>query len=557
MINFYKQFCDEGFDENNCLNSFSIHCPDNFNFGYDVVDRIASEEPEKLAMQWCNKAGDQKTFTFGDISKLSNKAANVFLSHGIKKGDKVMLILKRHYEYWYIINALHKIGAVVIPATNMLTVKDMIYRIKAADIKSVVCTNEGNVASFLSEAQAACSDILKKMFIVRTNHDGFYNISEEIENASDTLVRIDTNIKEPFIIYFTSGTTGEPKAVIHNYTYPLAHIVTAKHWHNVKEGGLHLTVAETGWGKASWGKIYGQWLCGSAVMVYDFDKFVADELIDVIKKYKVTTFCAPPTIYRFLIRTNLTSEDFASVEYVTTAGEALNYEVYRIFLEKTGKSIMEGFGQTETTLVLGNLVNSTNRPGSMGRPSPLYKTALVDENDEFIEDTRTGELVILKPDNNEQIGLFSGYIDDDEQYKFVWRNGMYHTGDTMHRDEDGYLWYVGRRDDIIKSSGYRIGPFEIESVLMEHPSVMEVAVTALPSEIRGQVVKATIILNKGYDGTEELKHELQDYVKRETAPYKYPRIIEFVPSLPKTISGKIQREMIRRADLEKYSSAEV
>lgn len=557
MINFYKQFCEEGFDENNCLNSFSIHCADNFNFGYDVVDKIASEEPAKLAMQWCNKAGDKRTFTFEDISKLSNKAANVFLSHGIKKGDRVMLILKRHYEYWYIINALHKIGAVVIPATNMLTVKDMIYRIKAADIKAVVCTNEGNVASFLSEAQSACPDILKEMFIVRESRDGFYNISEEIEKAPDTLQRIETNINDPFIIYFTSGTTGEPKAVIHNYTYPLAHIVTAKHWHNVKEGGLHLTVAETGWGKASWGKIYGQWLCGSAVMVYDFDKFVADDLIDVIRKYKVTTFCAPPTIYRFLIRTHLTAEDFASVEYVTTAGEALNYEVYRIFLEKTGKSIMEGFGQTETTLVLANLVNSVNRPGSMGRPSPLYKTALVDENDEIIEDTRTGELVILKPDDSQQIGLFSGYIDDDEQYKFVWRNGMYHTGDTMHRDEDGYLWYVGRRDDIIKSSGYRIGPFEIESVLMEHPSVMEVAVTALPSEIRGQVVKATITLNKGYEGTEELKRELQDYVKKETAPYKYPRIIEFVPSLPKTISGKIQREMIRRADAEKYSSADI
>lgn len=382
-------------------------------------------------------------------------------------------------------------------------------------------------------------------------------MSEQTDDASDVLDRIETKSTDPMIIYFTSGTTGEPKAVIHNHTYPLAHIITAKHWHNVKEGGLHLTVAETGWGKASWGKIYGQWLCGSAVMVYDFDKFDADELLAVIKKYKVTTFCAPPTIYRFLIRTDLSADDFGSVEYATTAGEALNYEVFRIFLEKTGLSIMEGFGQTETTLVLANLVNSTDRPGSMGKPSPLYKTALVDENDEFITDSRTGELVILKPENGEQIGLFCGYINDDEQYNYVWRNGMYHTGDTAYRDEDGYYWYVGRRDDIIKSSGYRIGPFEIESVLMQHPSVMEVAVTGVPSEIRGQVVKATIILNKGYEASDELKKELQEYVKHETAPYKYPRIIEFVDALPKTISGKIQREMIRRADIEKYSTVNI
>ena len=557
MVNFYKQFCSEGFDENNCLNSFSVRCPDNFNFGYDVVDVIAKQEPEKLALQWCNKRGDEKAFTFGQLSKLSNKAANVFLSHGIGKGDRVMLILKRHYEYWYIINALHKIGAVAIPATNMLTVKDMIYRIKAADIKSVVCTNEGHVADFLLEAQRECPDILKTLFIVRQNKNGFINMSEQTDDASDVLDRIETKSTDPMIIYFTSGTTGEPKAVIHNHTYPLAHIITAKHWHNVKEGGLHLTVAETGWGKASWGKIYGQWLCGSAVMVYDFDKFDADELLAVIKKYKVTTFCAPPTIYRFLIRTDLSADDFGSVEYATTAGEALNYEVFRIFLEKTGLSIMEGFGQTETTLVLANLVNSTDRPGSMGKPSPLYKTALVDENDEFITDSRTGELVILKPENGEQIGLFCGYINDDEQYNYVWRNGMYHTGDTAYRDEDGYYWYVGRRDDIIKSSGYRIGPFEIESVLMQHPSVMEVAVTGVPSEIRGQVVKATIILNKGYEASDELKKELQEYVKHETAPYKYPRIIEFVDSLPKTISGKIQREMIRRADIEKYSTVNI
>lgn len=548
--NFYRQYCTETYDEAGRLVGFDIQYPDNFNFAYDVVDRLAEMDPDRIAMEWCNKAGDRKTITFGEMVEYSNRYANVFLSHGIGKGDYVMTILKRHYEYWFTTLALHKIGAILIPATNMLTVKDMVYRINKANIKAIICTNEGEVAEFVKEAYEKTD--LEQMYIVREDREGMINLTDEAEKASSHLPRIENSALDTMMVYFTSGTTGEPKAVCHDYTYPLGHIITAKHWHQVQVSKLHMTVAETGWGKTSWGKIYGQWLCGASLFVYDFDKFIAKDLLDRLCEYKVTTFCAPPTIYRFLVKENLRNWDLSFIEHASTAGEALNFEVFKAFKEMTGLEIKEAFGQTETTLIIGNLVND-NRPGAMGRPSPMYDIRLVDaDNNEITEPGKTGEIAIIPPKNGKQVGLFSGYIHEDDLYNFVWRGGIYHTGDTAYWDADGYLWYVGRNDDIIKSSGYRIGPFEIESCLMENPAVLECAVTGVPSKTRGYLVKATIVLAKGYEPSDELVKELQEYVKHETAPYKYPRIVEFIPEMPKTISGKIQREVIRQWDKVKY-----
>lgn len=543
MNTIYQKYCEEAFDNNGVLKEFHINCPDTFNFAYDVVDVIAQTQPDRRAMMWCNAAGDERMFTFGEMSAYSNKVANYLFSQGIKKGDRVMLILKRHYEYWPVLLALHKIGAVAIPATHLLTRKDIIYRVQLAEVKAIVCTNEGVVSDSILEASADCPT-LDKLFIVRQDKPGFINISKETEAFPEDFNRVSNESNDPMLLYFTSGTTGYPKMVIQDYSYPLAHIITAKYWHNVNPDGLHLTVAETGWAKASWGKIYGQWLVGAGIMVYDFDKFAPHDLLTVLEKYKVTTFCAPPTIFRFFIKEGIGNVDLSCLEYVTTAGEALNPEVYKKFFETTGMKIMEGFGQTETTLLLVNLVNSKNKVGSMGLPSPLYNVDIINDNQESAAPMEVGE-VVVRPPIGKQYGLFNTYYKAPELNKFVWRNGVYHTGDTAYRDEDGYYWYVGRTDDLIKASGYRIGPFEVESVLMEHPAVLECGVTGVPDEIRGQIIKATIVLTRDYQPSDELANEIQNYVKENTAPYKYPRIVEFVEQLPKTISGKIRRVVLR------------
>lgn len=547
MEELYKKYIHEGFDENGVLNQFDIHCPESFNFAYDIVDEIARQEPDRRAMVWTNVAGEERTFTFGEISRLSNQAANVFSAHGIKKGDKVMLILKRHYQFWPIILALHKLGAVAIPATNLLTTKDIVFRVQAATIDAVVVTSEGKVADYVSEAKADCPE-LKHIFTVKADKPGFINFDTEMENAPTTFSRVPTSTDDSMLLYFTSGTTGYPKMVVHDYSYPLAHVMTAKYWQNVDPNGLHLTVSETGWAKAVWGKLYGQWILGAGIFVYDFDHFVPQDLLKMIEKYQLTTFCAPPTIYRFFIKEGLGDYDLSSLQYATIAGEALNFEVYKQFLDKTGLKLMEGFGQTETTLTVANLVGNPVKPGSMGRPTPLYNIDLVDENLVSVEPGRVGEVVLRPRDDETLFGVFRGYYRDADLTSEVWRGGVYHTGDTAYMDEDGFFWYVGRTDDIIKSSGYRIGPFEIESVLMEHPAVLECAVTGVPDEVRGQVVKATIVLTSQYSPSDELAKEIQTHVKKSTAPYKYPRVIEFVDELPKTISGKIRRIEIREND---------
>lgn len=543
----YKEYCTETFDSNGILQGFDLQCPKDFNFAYDIVDRIAKEEPDRRAMMWCDVDGNEREFTFEQMSKLSNQAANYFLSCGIQHGDCVMLILKRHYEYWYALLGLHKIGAIGIPATHLLTVKDIVYRVHAAGIKAVVATNQDGVPQRVLEAKKQCSQ-LQRIFVVRQSVENCDNFSDGVAYSSDKLSRIPVASHDPMLTYFTSGTTGYPKMVVHDFTYPLAHIITAKYWQNIDPDGLHLTVSETGWAKAAWGKIYGQWILGGGIMVYDFDKFIPYDLLHIIEKYRVTSFCAPPTIYRFFIKEGMGNFDLSSLKYATIAGEALNLEVFKRFKDATGLQLMEAFGQTETTVVLANLFHSPIKPGSMGKPSPLYEVDLVDENGNSVAPNEVGEIVIYPKDKKEQIGIFRGYHNDPALNEFVWRGGCYHMGDTAYRDEDGYFWYVGRVDDIIKSSGYRIGPFEIESVLMEHPAVLECGITGVPDEIRGQVVKATIVLTSAYKPSDELAKDIQDFVKKSTAPYKYPRVIEFVDELPKTISGKIRRNVLRNED---------
>ena len=541
----YQKFCKEAFDKNGVLCKFQPVVPENFNFAYDCVDYIADREPERRAMVWCNDKGEERTFTFDDMRRYSNMTANYLMASGVKRGDMVLVILKRHYEFWFTILALHKIGAVIIPATNLLTKKDVVYRVNAADVAAVVCTADGEVSHAVEEAEAEFHAPVQK-FLVHGSREGWHDFDKELENYSPELERIPNKASDPMLLYFSSGTTGYPKMVIHDHTYAIAHIITARHWHNVVPDGLHLTVADTGWGKAVWGKLYGQWLCGAGVFVYDFDKFAPKDLLHKIEQYRITTFCAPPTIYRFFIKEGMEGFDLSSLRYATTAGEALNPEVYNRFLEYTGLRLMEGFGQTETVLSLANLVGSTPKPGSMGRPSPLYDIEVVDGSGQPVSTGDVGEIVIKA--GSPTVGLMMEYYRDREKTQEAWHDGYYHTGDTVWQDEDGYYWYVGRTDDVIKSSGYRIGPFEIESVLMEHPAVLECAVTGAPDPVRGTVVKATIVLMKGYSPSPELTKELQDYVKHQTAPYKYPRIVEYVSELPKTISGKIRRVAIRQGE---------
>ena len=531
-------------DEDGCLKAISFRNEDKFNFAFDCVDAIANNTPDKLAMLHIDKNKTERRFTFNDMKRRSNQTANYFKSLGIKKGDRVMLVLKRHYQFWFSMLALHKLGAIAIPATNQLLAHDFEYRFQSAGVSAIVATADGSVADSVDEAQKTCPTLQTKI-LVGGKREGWHDFNAEFEMYSTHYYRtVDTPCgDDTMVMFFTSGTTGYPKIANHSYKYALGHYVTAKYWHGVDPDGLHFTISDTGWGKALWGKLYGQWLSEGAVFTYDFDRFHAEDILPMFAKYHITTFCAPPTMLRMMIKEDLSKYDLSSIVHMTTAGEALNPEVWRQFRKATGLRIMEGFGQTETTLTIGNLFGTTPKLGSMGKPIPGYDIDIVDPDGNPVPDGEPGE-IIIRTDKRVPCGLFKGYYNNEEATKEAWHDGMYHTGDTAWRDEDGYFWYVGRTDDVIKSSGYRIGPFEIESVIMELPYVLECGVSAAPDEVRGQVVKASIVLVKGTEGTEELKKEIQDYVKKHTAPYKYPRIVVFQDSLPKTISGKIQRNKL-------------
>ena len=548
MLNLLKKTDFNSYEE--FIEKFEINVPENFNFAFDVVDKIADQSPDKLALLWCDENNNEKCFTFKQIKDLSNQAANLFIAMGVKKGDHVMLILKRRYEFWYCLMALHKIGAIAIPATHMLTPKDIAYRVNAASIKMVICVNDREVISHIEEAEKTTGPLELKC-LVGGKRDGWYSFDDRIYSHSESFPRPSgekaTKNDDTLLLYFTSGTTGHPKMVQHTYTYPLGHIVTAMYWQNVKDGGLHLTVADTGWAKSVWGKLYGQWIAGCTVFVYDYDRFVPKDLLKVIAKYKVTSFCAPPTIYRYLIKEDMRAYDLSQLEYCVVAGEPLNPEVYNQFYKLTGIKLMEAYGQTELTVVIGTFPWMKPKPGSMGKPSASYEVDLVDEDGNSLDIGQEGQIVI-KTHKHKPLGMFKGYYRDEAMTERVWNNDIYYTGDMAWKDEDGYFWFVGRVDDVIKSSGYRIGPFEVESALMEHPAVLECAITAVSDEIRGQVVKATIVLAQGYTPCDQLAKDLQDHVKKVTAPYKYPRIVEFVTELPKTISGKIRRVEIREQD---------
>ncbi len=525
--------------------------PDNFNFAYDVIDEWAKSHPDKLAILWSNDEGQSERITFSDLKKRSDQAASYFQQLGIGKGDSVMLILKRRLEFWIAVLGLHKIGAVAIPATHMLTTHDIIYRNTRADVKAIICVGEDYVQQQIADAMAESPTLKVVISIGPKVHEGFHDWQNEWQKAPE-FVRpaepVNSN-DDTMLLYFTSGTSGKPKMVTHDYLYALGHLTTGVYWHNLKEDSIHITVADTGWAKAAWGKLYGQWLAGAAIFVFDHEKFTADKILRQIEKYRVTSFCAPPTVYRFMIHEDFNNYDLSSLKYCCTAGEALNPAVYDKFYERTGIRLMEGFGQTETTMTLCTMPWTKPKPGSMGLPNPQYDIDLVRPDGTSCEDGEKGEIVI-RTDKGKPLGLFKGYYRDEELTANTWHDGMYHTGDMAWRDEDGYYWFEGRIDDVIKSSGYRIGPFEVESALMTHPSVVECAITGVPDDIRGMVVKATIILKDEWKAKagDELIKELQEHVKRETAPYKYPRIIEFVDELPKTISGKIRRVEIRQKD---------
>ena len=525
--------------------------PENFNFAYDVMDAWAEEAPEKLAILWTNDQGEEIRTTYGELKEQTDQAASYLQSLGIGKNDPVMLILKRHYEWWVIMLALCKIGAIVIPATHMLTKHDIVYRNTRASVKAIICAKDDYIIGQIKLAMPESPTV--KQYITLGEEEGFHNWTKEWQQAPKFQRPAFVNENDDtMIMYFTSGTSGEPKMVAHDYLYAMGHLTTGVFWHNLHEGSLHLTVADTGWGKAVWGKFYGQWFAGATVFVFDHEKFNADTLLRQMEKYKVTSFCAPPTIYRFMIREDLSKYDLSSLKYCTTAGEALNPAVFDKFYEKTGIKMMEGFGQTETTMTLGTFPWMTPKPGSMGIPNAQYDIDLLRADGTSCEDGEKGEIVVRVGDKK-PVGLFKGYYRDEEKTREAWHDGIYHTGDMAWRDEDGYYWFEGRIDDVIKSSGYRIGPFEVESALMTHPAVVECAITGVPDDIRGMVVKATVVLGKEWKDKagEDLIKELQQHVKKETAPYKYPRIVEFVDELPKTISGKIRRVEIRNKDAEK------
>lgn len=545
-MSIYQKFCREITDENGSLVSLTLDYPDNFNFGYDVVDAIADETPNKRAMVWCNTENEEHIFTFSDIKTYSNKMANVFKNAGITRGDRVMVVLKRHYEYWFAAVALHKIGAVMIPATHMLTVSDFVYRLNVSKAKAVICTAQDEVPQKVLQALSD-SGLKAKTWCVQADVDGFENITKAMEEADSTFERVETLASDPMMLYFTSGTTGYPKGVIHDYTYPLAHIVTAKYWQQAEEDGLHFTVAETGWAKASWGKIYGQWLIGSAVMVFDFDNFDPKQLTTVINKYGVTSFCAPPTVYRYLVRKGI--PEMPTLKHATTAGEMLAPEVFKKFNELTGLELCEGYGQTETTLLMANFKGRRPVEGSMGTISPFYNIELRDKDGKKVPVGEIGEVVIIPPENGRQTGVFCGYLDNEKQYEYVWRGGVYHTGDAAYMDENGLYWFHGRFDDIIKTGGFRVGPYEVENVLMEHPAVVECSVIGVPDKLRGQAIKAVVILGSGYVPSRKLELEIKEFCNQKLAEYKWIRIVEFVKEMPKTISGKIQKTVLRGQSL--------
>ncbi|MCL2677525.1 MAG: AMP-binding protein [Clostridiales bacterium] len=528
--------------------NYKLDIPENFNFGFDVVDAWAEENPAKQALVWCDDHGGERFFTFADLKRLSNQAANLFCGLGIEKGDRVILFLGRRWQYWVCAVALHKLGAVLVPASLQLTAKDIAYRNNSAGVKDVLSVPDGYILGQIEEALPACPTVRHKL-MVGGGKSGWLDFDRELEKHSEIFARLEgaaaTQNHEIMLAYFTSGTTGMPKMVAHDHTYPLGHIITAKYWQRVQDGGLHFTVADSGWAKFGWGKIYGQWICGAAVFAYDMDKFVPKNLLGKMQKYRPDTFCAPPTMFRFMIQEDLREYDLSFIKHCSTAGEPLNPEVYNRWKELTGLTLCEGFGQSETPVLLANFDGFVPRPGSMGKPSPLYNIDIIDENGESCGVGVEGEIVVRDIDRYMPAGLFVSILNSEEATAQILGGKNYRTGDIAWRDSKGYYWYVGRADDVIKCSGYRIGPFEVESALMEHPAVVECAITAAPDPIRGQVVKATVVLAKNYSPCEELVKELQNHVKKATAPYKYPRIVEFVAELPKTTSGKIKRMEIR------------
>ena len=587
-----ENYLSESRDRTGQVAHLSLHYPQTFNWAYDVVDDIATVEPNRPAMLWCNPEGEEHRFSFGDIKFWSDKCANYLVSQGIRKGDAVLVILRRHYQFWIAAVALHKIGALLVPATFMLREHDLEYRLVEAKIKAIICTDAGEIADVCDAVAHRCPDLQKKILVaaggaglavddpdfdpaphralsgpdgicaLSCEREGWVDFNTGVREASDFWGRINTTVDEPMIMYFSSGTSGNPKMVLHNYTYALAHTITAKLWHNVVgDDGLHFTIADTGWGKAVWGKFYGAWTMESCVFTYDFDRFHAHEILSLIERYGVTTLCCPPTMYRLLMRHMMHEEKtqyrLSSLVYCTTAGEALNPDLYDFWKERTGLTIYEGFGQTETPLTVANLNGSTPKPGSMGKIVPLYDTRILRGDGTECEDGETGEICIRYDPEHRPEGIMMEYYRNPEKTAEAIYDGWYHTGDTAWRDEDDYLWYVGRNDDVIKSSGYRIGPTEIESVLLLHDAVRECAVTGVPDPVRGKAVKATIVLHSGYEGTPELTRELQAFVKRETAPYKYPRIIDYVDELPKTVNGKIRRVAIRKRDEEASQAANI
>lgn len=544
-MSIYKKFFNETVDENGKLLDIEIHYPDNFNFGYDVIDAIAAEDPDKRALVWCNTEGEEHIFSFGDISRQSNRIANVLLAAGVKRGDRVMLALKRHYEYWFTVIALHKIGAVMVPVTHMLTPDDIVYRLEAANIRTIICTTQNDVPAHVKEATQRVGGEFK-LWTLAEGTSGFACLNTAMANAPETLERVETLATDPIAIYFTSGTTDQPKGVIHDCTYPLAHFVTAKYWQGTRDGGLHFTVSETGWAKSSWGKLYGQWLNECAVMVYDFDNFEPKQMANIIKKYGVTSFCAPPTIYRYMTRkANL---DFPALEHASTAGEYMSPDIFEKFRNATGLDVRGGYGQTETALLLANYIGVPSRDSSLGVPSAQYHIELRGEDGQPVADGEIGEIVIVPQNGQHPVGVLSGYLDDEARYEKAWAGGVFHTGDAIYRDSDGYYWFHGRFDDIIKSGGYRIGPYEIEEVLMKHPAVLECSVIGVPDKLRGQAIKAIIVLAPGYEPSRALDREIRDFCNSQLAEYKWLRLIEFVDAMDKTISGKIKKAEQRRAE---------
>ena len=581
MRNINLRYVDETYAPDGQLETFSVHYPDNFNFGYDVVDDIAMNDPDRRAMIWCNPEGEEHIFTFADMKRWSNKTANFLVDQGIKRGDYVLVVLRRHYQFWFVATALAKIGAVMVPATFMLKEHDLEYRLNGASISSIICTSVGDISQIADNVIDECPTVTSRILVsgagggtTKCDDEGnliavagtvgaalsgeegicaasierksWVDFNSGVRAASEVFERRDTVAADPMLMYFSSGTSGNPKMVLHNSGYAVAHLITAKHWHNVQPDGVHFTIADTGWGKAVWGKYYGQWLMEACVLTYDFDRFNAGEILSLISKYQVTTLCCPPTMYRLMMSENFDAYDLSSLQYSTTAGEALNPDLFNFWKEHTGLTIYEGFGQTETPLTIANLKHSTPRSGSMGKPVPLYNVEIQRDDGSRCNTGETGEICIrMEP---RPAGIMMEYYRDPEKTANAIYDGWYHTGDTAWVDEDGYFWYVGRNDDVIKSSGYRIGPFEIESELLEHEAVRECAVTGVPDPVRGFAVKATVVLADGFTGSDELTRELQAWVKHRTAPYKYPRIVEYVDALPKTVNGKIRRVAIRQKD---------